>query len=104
MGKLRSMRYEEEAEYAQSIGFDDAGLRELRWIFESLDSDGSGQLDGQELRTAFSMMQLNVSQEVFESAFTALDADRSGELSFREFLDLMRLMRDSEGMFDAKLE
>jgi calmodulin len=97
--KLRGMRHEHEEEYAKSIGFSDETLRDLRWCFESLDSDGSGQLDKLEARQAFSIMRLQVSQEAFESAFAALDIDRSGELSFREFLDLMRLLRDSEGLF-----
>merc|ERR1712176_222480 len=37
--KLKSMRYEEEIEHAMSIGFTETQLNELRWIFDSLDSD-----------------------------------------------------------------
>lgn len=47
------------------------------------------------------MMRLSVTEEAFRSAFTTLDADHSGELNFREFLDMMRLMRDGEGLFAA---
>ena len=40
-----------------------------------------------------------ISKESFQSMFSALDEDGSGSLDFREFVDLMRLVRDGEGLF-----
>jgi len=97
--KLNSTRYEQEVEYALSLGFTAAQLRDLRWVFDTLDANGSERLDAQEVRAGLAMMNLHVSSQSFDNAFSQLDVDRSGELDFKEFLDFMQLMRDGEGIF-----
>jgi len=97
--RLKSLRYEEEVEYALRIGFSESQLYDLRWVFDSLDADGSGKLDAGEVRSGLSMMNKKVSQEAFDHAFRALDSDGSGALDFMEFLDFIRLLRDGEGIF-----
>mmetsp|Transcript_130084 Transcript_130084/g.277889 ORF Transcript_130084/g.277889 Transcript_130084/m.277889 type:complete len:1026 (+) Transcript_130084:91-3168(+) len=100
--RLKSMRYEEEIEYALSIGFSETQLLDLRYVFDSLDADCSCKLDANEVRVGLSMMKKHVSQEAFENAFRALDVDGSGELDFLEFLDFMRMLRDGEGIFGGQ--
>lgn len=97
--KLRSMRYEDEIEHAMTVGFSESQLRDLRSVFDSLDADGSEKLSAAEVRIGLAQMDKKVSQHAFESAFAALDQDKSGELDFLEFLDFMQLMRDGEGIF-----
>eukprot|EP00927_Polykrikos_kofoidii_P025612 TRINITY_DN22982_c0_g1_i1.p1 TRINITY_DN22982_c0_g1~~TRINITY_DN22982_c0_g1_i1.p1 ORF type:complete len:868 (-),score=182.50 TRINITY_DN22982_c0_g1_i1:165-2768(-) len=97
--KLRSMRYGEEIEHAMTLGFTESQLRDLRWVFDSLDADGSEKLSAVEVRIGLGQMDMKVSQHSFESAFTMLDTDKNGELDFLEFLDFMQLMRDGEGLF-----
>lgn len=97
--KLKSMRYEAEIEHAMTVGFSEAQLRDLRWVFDSLDADGSEKLSAFEVRAGLAKMDKKVSMHAFETAFNALDEDGSGELDFLEFLDFMQLMRDGEGIF-----
>mmetsp|Transcript_115679 Transcript_115679/g.247229 ORF Transcript_115679/g.247229 Transcript_115679/m.247229 type:complete len:939 (+) Transcript_115679:158-2974(+) len=96
---LKSMRYDEEVEYALCNGFTESQLRELRWAFDSLDEDGSGKLGKSEVANALSIMGKQVPIDAFETAFYSLDVDGNGELDFLEFLDFLRLMRDGEGIF-----
>mmetsp|Transcript_100007 Transcript_100007/g.173527 ORF Transcript_100007/g.173527 Transcript_100007/m.173527 type:complete len:963 (-) Transcript_100007:11-2899(-) len=96
--KLKSFRYEEEVEFAMRLGFTEKQMRDLRWVFDSLDIDGSNKLDAAEVRNGLVMMRKHVSTESFETSFRALDKDGSGELDFTEFLSFMRMMRDGEGI------
>jgi len=97
--KLKILRYEEELDCAIRLGFSEKQMRDLRFVFDSLDIDGSGKLDLNEVRNAFTMLRKHPSQEALEAAFKALDTDRSGELCFKEYLFLMQAMRDGEGIF-----
>lgn len=96
--KLNSFRFEEEVEHAMQLDFTEKQMRDLRWVFDTLDTDGSNKLDANEVRQGLIMMRKHVSTESFESAFKQLDADANGELCFKEFLSFMKLMRDSEGV------
>jgi len=102
--RLKSLRFEEEVEYALTLGFTEMQLRDFRWVFNSLDADGSGYLDAHEIRNCLTMMRKHVSHDAFEAAFTALDGDGNGELDFLEFLDFMKLLRDGEGLFSENTQ
>lgn len=99
--RLKSMHFEAEVEYALRLGFSENQLYDLRWAFDSLDSDGSGRLDAHEVRQGLALMERDkdVSQEAFDHAYCALDADGSGDLDFKEYLDFMKLLREGEGLF-----
>eukprot|EP00928_Gymnodinium_smaydae_P031221 TRINITY_DN22985_c0_g1_i1.p1 TRINITY_DN22985_c0_g1~~TRINITY_DN22985_c0_g1_i1.p1 ORF type:complete len:1051 (+),score=255.24 TRINITY_DN22985_c0_g1_i1:389-3154(+) len=102
--KLKAMRYEEEVEHAMVLGFTQLQLRDLRWVFDSLDVDGSQRLSAQEVRAGLAKMDKKVSQHAFEAAFAGLDSDGSGELDFLEFLEFMQLLRDGEGVFGEETQ
>jgi len=100
--KFQSIRYDEEVEYALSLNFTESQVYEFRWVFDTLDADCSGMLSISEVRRGLAMMRKKVDSNVLEETFLQLDVDKSGELDFREFLDLMRLLRDEEGIFSEE--
>jgi len=97
--KFRNLRYEEEVQYACKCGFPSEELFQLRWIFDSLDTDASGCLDAGEIKLALTMLQKSVLHDSFECALRTLDQDQDGSLDFLEFIEFVRLLRDGEGLF-----
>jgi len=97
--RLKSLRYEEEVDFAMSLNFTEAQMQDIRMVFDSLDTDGSNKLDAHEVRSGLAMMNKQITHDKFEDAFRSLDSDGSGELDFLEFLDFMRQLRDGEGIF-----
>lgn len=58
----------------------------LREIFDSLDVDGSGGLDSDEVRTMAARMGMELSEKEFKRALQALDPDEDGNVTFEEFV------------------
>jgi len=88
---------------ALEYGFDQNELGEYRWAFEQLDVDGSASLDVREVKAAMALMsKRSMSDLQFEAAFRQLDQDGGGALEFTEFLLLMRMLRDEEGVFSVE--
>merc|ERR1740129_274247 len=102
--KLKCLRYETEVAHAINSGFSEKRMLDIRFIFETIDADGSGKLDASEVRTALTMMRKDISNDTFEKAFSTLDADNSGHLNFLEFLGFLQLMRDGEGIFAEEIQ
>jgi len=98
--RLNRLRFEDELQQALAMEFTAAELRDMRWVFDSLDKDMSGNLDAAELCECFSLMGQNVKRDEFSVFFKDLDTDGDGELDFKEFLEFMRIMRDKESLFD----
>lgn len=94
--KLKIFRFEEELEYAMSLGFSETQLRDLRWVFDTLDVDSSQKLDEHEVKSGLVMMRKHVSPDAFQAAFKSLDKDGSGEFDFLEFLMFMKMMHEGE--------
>jgi len=97
--KLKSMRYELDVEFALRLGFTEEQMRDLRFVFDSLDEDGGNSLDLSEIKNACTLLKKNVPPEVFEDVFEKLDEDNSGSLDFQEFLEFMKIVRDGDGAF-----
>lgn len=95
--KLKSFRYEEEVECAMCLGFTEKQMRDYRWVFDSLDVDGSQKLDAAEVKNGLNIMNRKIASEVFDSIFAKLDSDGSGELDFLEFVSFMKMLRDGDG-------
>eukprot|EP00440_Ansanella_granifera_P069688 gb/GFBE01075608.1/.p1 GENE.gb/GFBE01075608.1/~~gb/GFBE01075608.1/.p1 ORF type:complete len:959 (+),score=201.49 gb/GFBE01075608.1/:1-2877(+) len=102
--RFASLRYEAELSHALECGFTDIQLSEFRSIFEMIDVDGSGKLEAREIRQCLGLMQRKVPADAFDAAFDALDSDSSGDLDFCEFIDFMKMMRDSQGIFAVEEE
>lgn len=102
--RLDRLRFEDEIEDAMKMDFTMPQLRDMRWVFDSLDEDSSGVLRAEELQSCLEMLGKRVKRSEFELIFKELDDDGSGELDFKEFLDFMRIMRDKEGIFSDGTE
>ena len=80
----------------------DAELQRAREMFYSLDSDGSGAIDVEELETAMRQLgQQPTEQELKELIFAYDEGDCDGQLQFREFCNLFAMSIDTKG--EAKL-
>ena len=64
------------------IDFSEEFLREK---FESIDEDGSGELDEQEMRALFESMGRSVSKRVISNIMRLSDEDGNGTIDFGEF-------------------
>ena len=62
----------------------------MQSIFESMDNDGSKTLTLQELKNAFKMMNISISENDLRRLFSLFDRDESGTIDFTEFVDGIR--------------
>jgi Ca2+-binding EF-hand superfamily protein len=63
--------------------------RDLRSLFQSIDKDGSGQVDRAEFCTYLQIAEPKMSQEEANTLFDAIDQDGNQEISFLEFVASM---------------
>jgi solute carrier family 25 (mitochondrial phosphate transporter), member 23/24/25/41 len=69
--------------------------RELWQLFESIDKDGSGALDKDELRLAFQRAGLTISSAKLDQFFDEVDVNHDGQISFEEWRWVHLLPRPS---------
>lgn len=100
--RLNRARFEEELAQAMAMQFSAAQLRDMRWAFDSLDADASGKLQADEVSECLSLMGRSLKKDEFDLFFKELDANGSGDLEFKEFLELMRVVRDKESVFSDR--
>lgn len=96
------LRYDQERAEAMAKGFSSQETHDLRCIFDRLDTSLNGSIDRQEAKAGVQLTRLPVTVDVFEEAFRVIDTDSSGDLSFVEFTELMRSLKDREGMFQER--
>ena len=65
--------------------------RSMRTVFRSMDKDGSGSLDPEELRNVFLIAGFNVTDTVFAEVLETFDEDGDGEINFQEFLAKLKV-------------
>ena len=68
---------------------------ELQEFFQNVDTDGSGVLDREEMKTLLQRLGCPTSGEDYDNIMGSLDRDNSGEVELEEFLD--RAMERTEG-------
>lgn len=75
-------------------------LRDAAWqaAWEVFDTDGSGELDALEFKSALRLMGENVSEERLDVLFEQADQDGSGLIEFEEFVGLLRAMNPKPSM------
>eukprot|EP00883_Tetradesmus_obliquus_P004781 jgi/Sobl393_1/1515/SZX72241.1 len=71
---------------AGSAGAAGASEADLRALFDSIDKDGSGAIDVEELQYALSVMGIDKSPAEVQELMDSVDKDGSGQLEFEEFV------------------
>lgn len=94
-----AVQHQKEVKAALENGFKESELDELHSTFDALDEDESGTIDAEEVWASVCSLGFKISRSVFDSVFAQVDEDDSGGLDFIEFLKLLRLIRDREGIF-----
>uniref|UniRef100_A0A7S4V4H4 Calmodulin n=1 Tax=Ditylum brightwellii TaxID=49249 RepID=A0A7S4V4H4_9STRA len=85
--------------YGNSIEASDGSLSDtnLKSIFQTMDIDGNGSLDGFELRTL--LRHLGVSENDVSLMVASIDTDKSGDVDFTEFKSILRSrFEDGQGV------
>ena len=59
--------------------------RELWQLFETIDRDHNGELDKDELRSAFSRVGLSIPSAKLDEFFDQVDVNHDGVISFEEW-------------------
>jgi len=76
--------------------------KQLRWLFEQIDTDGSGDLDLQEMRAAFKdddlRREMGVPKDKADDVFNTMDDDSSGAISWEEFKEYFCTTQDLAGL------
>lgn len=65
--------------------FVDFAEKELWRLFESIDRNHNGEIDKDELRTAFSKAGVTVSSAKFDEFFQEVDTNRDGVITYEEW-------------------
>ncbi len=87
-GKIREAVYMPVLKKIAFFGWDDRDDAEetsVRDMFDRTDTDSSGKLDKQEIKTLFTNLELHLTDEQFEICFDELDRENTGEVEFHEF-------------------
>jgi Ca2+-binding EF-hand superfamily protein len=75
-------------------------LPQLRYVFEAIDTDRSGELSTQELANYLNQADRATSEDEFIYLFNCMDRDNSGTIDFEEFGELIlrhqRLMTEHD--------
>ena len=65
-------------------------VRILRETFESYDADGSGCIDGNELRMLMAQLGKDMSEDMANEMISQVDQDGNGEIDFEEFIAMFK--------------
>lgn len=87
----------------QRHGLSKEEISEIKEAFDLFDTDGGGSIDPKELKEAMNSLGLEARNQTIYQMITDLDADNSGAIEFKEFLDLMTArMSDRDSKDDIK--
>eukprot|EP00927_Polykrikos_kofoidii_P074801 TRINITY_DN70830_c0_g1_i1.p1 TRINITY_DN70830_c0_g1~~TRINITY_DN70830_c0_g1_i1.p1 ORF type:complete len:359 (+),score=82.53 TRINITY_DN70830_c0_g1_i1:69-1145(+) len=75
----------------------DQSEKNIRKAFDFFDDDGSGHLDLDEVKAALPLMGEDVPPKVIKDLIKKVDSDKSGKISFNEFVVLTRGMNPKDG-------
>jgi hypothetical protein len=74
----------------------DAGI-----LFDTADIDSSGSVDQEELRDILKALGVDMPESKVVDLFNELDTDKSGSLSFEEFIALLFMLKDLRAALDV---
>lgn len=101
---MTRLRYESENDQAMELGFTTAEVHDLRFVYDRLDNDCNGRIDKNEAKVCVGLTKIPVNIEAFDESWSILDADHNGGLDWLEFANLMRLLKEREGLFQKEKE
>ena len=70
-------------------GLTEDEVEEIKEAFDLFDTDGSGSIDPKELRAAMQSLGFEAKNQTIYQMITDLDKNKSGNIDFDEFLDMM---------------
>ena len=70
-------------------GLTEDEIEEIKEAFDLFDTDGSGAIDPKELRAAMQSLGFEAKNQTIYQMITDLDKNKSGNIDFDEFLDMM---------------
>eukprot|EP00752_Nemacystus_decipiens_P012402 g10989.t1 len=73
------------------IGLSDEDIEDFQEAFNNFDRDGSGTIDSTELATVLRSLGYSPTKEQLKKLMSRVDLDGSGDISFDEFVMMMRL-------------
>lgn len=76
----------------------------LEEVYNEIDNDGDGRISPDEFRRMFLKMNIRIEKKEFNNLFYAIDSNRSGVITFPEFLNYVNVAkRESERLARMKL-
>eukprot|EP00746_Dinoflagellata_sp_MGD_P166198 gnl/MRDRNA2_/MRDRNA2_95929_c0_seq1.p1 gnl/MRDRNA2_/MRDRNA2_95929_c0~~gnl/MRDRNA2_/MRDRNA2_95929_c0_seq1.p1 ORF type:complete len:940 (+),score=186.60 gnl/MRDRNA2_/MRDRNA2_95929_c0_seq1:80-2899(+) len=75
----------------------EAEIKAMKTQFERYDEDGSGSISTVEMPAVLQGLGMTPLKDMLEESIAMVDDDKSGEISFEEFVHMMWLYRRSEG-------
>lgn len=83
----------------------DQQIIEFREAFQAFDKDGNGSISTKELGTVMRSLGQNLSEAEIKQMIEIVDEDKSGNIDFKEFLNLMarnmKIVNKEEELLDA---
>ena len=70
-------------------GLTEDEVEEIKEAFDLFDTDGSGSIDPKELRAAMQSLGFEAKNQTIYQMINDLDKNKSGNIDFEEFLDMM---------------
>mmetsp|Transcript_43819 Transcript_43819/g.101231 ORF Transcript_43819/g.101231 Transcript_43819/m.101231 type:complete len:1128 (-) Transcript_43819:129-3512(-) len=100
--KKRDINFQEFLQWARRLR--EAEIESYRPLFAKWDADGSGSIEEEELKKLLKSMGLTPIKSVLDKTLALVDKDGNREISFEEFVNLMGILRRTEGFDDDELQ
>ncbi|RYH12468.1 EF-hand domain-containing protein, partial [archaeon] len=88
IGAVLSTIREQVEEY---LGSGAQSAKKVKATFTEIDRNGNGKISAREFTEAMKVLEIKLNEEQLAQLFNRFDRDRSGELDYKEFLDLLGL-------------
>ena len=83
---------------------DELFIQKCREAFNTFDTDGSGSIDAQEMRSLLEAIGVNPSEEELFRFMSEVDLDGTGEIEFGEFLRAFEKQRSGQNSMENQLD
>ena len=101
--KVESKKTEFNSESYEKSGLTEDEVMEIKEAFDLFDSDGSGEIDTDELKQALSNLGIDAKNQTLQNMINDIDKNNSGTIDFDEFIEMMTAkMSDKDTREDLK--